>query len=293
MLSLSLMLPLMQQASGINTVIYYSSMVRGGRASAPQGGEARMQRSADHGGMQWAANPASALARPTPASPPHTLANTPRCQIHATSAQVFLKAGLKSPIVGSILVGAINLGFTAGAATLMDRWGRKPLLQASFAGMAASLAAVAAAIFLPSERPLAASRAALGGWRRGGRCGRALARRPDALRGCAVPLVQPQLPAHLAKTLPLTAVLAAASSAPARSRAARAGRADGSAHAALRRSVCSGWVAAFCHHAPPQGTEARRRPRSCSAVPRAPDTRVRAFFIAAPSQNTRAAARPS
>jgi hypothetical protein len=30
MLSLSLLLPLLQQASGINTVIYYSSLVRGG-----------------------------------------------------------------------------------------------------------------------------------------------------------------------------------------------------------------------------------------------------------------------
>ncbi|KIZ00413.1 sugar transporter, partial [Monoraphidium neglectum] len=89
MLALAVMLPLTQQASGINTVIYYSSMV-------------------------------------------------------------FLRAGLSSPILGSILVGAINLGFTAGAATLMDRWGRKPLLQASFGGMAASLALVGAAIFLPT-----------------------------------------------------------------------------------------------------------------------------------------------
>ncbi|KAI8471190.1 MAG: general substrate transporter [Monoraphidium minutum] len=90
MLSLSLMLPLLQQASGINTVIYYSSMV-------------------------------------------------------------FLRAGLKSPILGSIFVGAINLGFTAAAAALMDRWGRKPLLQASFGGMAAALAAVAAAVLIPSS----------------------------------------------------------------------------------------------------------------------------------------------
>jgi len=89
MLSLSLMLPLLQQASGINTVIYYSSMV-------------------------------------------------------------FLRAGLKSPILGSILVGAINLSFTAVAAALMDRRGRKPLLQASFGGMAAALAAVALAVAVPS-----------------------------------------------------------------------------------------------------------------------------------------------
>lgn len=90
MLTLSLMLPLLQQASGINTVIYYSSMV-------------------------------------------------------------FLRAGLKSPILGSILAGAINLGFTAVAATLMDRRGRKPLLQASFAGMAVSLVAVAVAILVPAR----------------------------------------------------------------------------------------------------------------------------------------------
>ncbi len=90
MLSLSLMLPLLQQASGINTVIYYSSMV-------------------------------------------------------------FLRAGLKSPILGSIFVGVINLGFTAVAAALMDRRGRLPLLQLSFGGMAASLGAVALAVAVPSE----------------------------------------------------------------------------------------------------------------------------------------------
>ncbi|GBF90824.1 plastidic glucose transporter [Raphidocelis subcapitata] len=94
MLSLSLLLPLLQQASGINTVIYYSSLV-------------------------------------------------------------FLRAGLKSPILGSILVGAINLAFTGVASALMDRRGRKPLLQVSFAGMAVSLAAVAAAGALPVP-PIAA-----------------------------------------------------------------------------------------------------------------------------------------
>jgi hypothetical protein len=80
--------------------------------------------------------------------------------------QVFLRAGLKSPILGSILVGAINLGFTAAAATLMDRWGRKPLLQASFCGMAASLAAVAAATFVSGAGGLFGERGrrrALGG----------------------------------------------------------------------------------------------------------------------------------
>lgn len=66
--------------------------------------------------------------------------------------QVFLRAGLKSPIVGSILVGAINLGFTLLAASLMDARGRKPLLQISFGGMAAALAAVAVTGMLPCER---------------------------------------------------------------------------------------------------------------------------------------------
>lgn len=64
---------------------------------------------------------------------------------------MFLRAGLHSPIVGSILVGAINLGFTAAAAPLMDARGRKPLLLASFLGMAAALAAVAAVAAAPGE----------------------------------------------------------------------------------------------------------------------------------------------
>jgi MFS family permease len=82
MVTLSLALPLLQQASGVNTVIYYSSMV-------------------------------------------------------------FLRAGMRSPVAGSVLVGAVNLAFTVAAAPLLDRRGRRPLLRASFLGMAAALAAVA------------------------------------------------------------------------------------------------------------------------------------------------------
>eukprot|EP00877_Chromochloris_zofingiensis_P014348 jgi/Chrzof1/9167/Cz03g38140.t1 len=90
MMMLALGLPLLQQASGINTVIYYSS-------------------------------------------------------------SVFQDAGLQSPITGSIFMGLINVSFTLVAAAMMDKMGRKPLLQASFAGMAGCLAVVALIIYVPTS----------------------------------------------------------------------------------------------------------------------------------------------
>ncbi len=71
--------------------------------------------------------------------------------IWSCHAQVFTRAGLQSPVVGSILMALVNLAFTLLAASLMDRMGRKPLLIVSFAGMAACLAGVAIVIYVPSE----------------------------------------------------------------------------------------------------------------------------------------------
>lgn len=48
-------------------------------------------------------------------------------------------------------MGLINVSFTLVAAAMMDKMGRKPLLQASFAGMAGCLAVVALIIYVPSE----------------------------------------------------------------------------------------------------------------------------------------------
>ena len=63
--------------------------------------------------------------------------------------QVFAQAGLESPVLGSVLMGIVNL-FGSGLATLlMDRAGRRPLLLASHAGMGACLAALSAAFVLP------------------------------------------------------------------------------------------------------------------------------------------------
>lgn len=93
MLALGLGLPVLQQASGINTVIYYSS-------------------------------------------------------------EVFQRAGLQSPILGSILMGLVNVAFTLVAASLMDKMGRKPLLQLSFLGMALSLMGVAVTIYVPTGEAL-------------------------------------------------------------------------------------------------------------------------------------------
>ena len=94
MVALALALPLLQQASGINTVVY-------------------------------------------------------------DSTAVFLKAGARSPVLASVVVGAVNLGCTLAAAAWLDARGRRPLLLASFGGMAAALAGVAAAAWLLAASPAA------------------------------------------------------------------------------------------------------------------------------------------
>jgi MFS family permease len=62
-------------------------------------------------------------------------------------------AGLTSPILGSIVMGLLNVAFTLVAAQLMDRQGRKPLMRLSVAGMAACLFGVAAAVAVPGALP--------------------------------------------------------------------------------------------------------------------------------------------
>jgi MFS family permease len=138
------------------------------------------------------------------AAPRHT---SQQYDIIASRPQVFLRAGLSSPILGSILVGAINLGFTAGAATLMDRWGRKPLLQASFGGMAASLALVGAAIFLPSECAGQPARGGAGGEGRGlfrPRHGQSAAHRRPTRNAMAPPILDPAAAPAASVAVPLS-----------------------------------------------------------------------------------------
>ena len=60
--------------------------------------------------------------------------------------QVFEQAGLKSPILGSIVIGLVNVAGTVVAALVMDRCGRKPLLLISHFGMAVSLASISLAL---------------------------------------------------------------------------------------------------------------------------------------------------
>eukprot|EP00878_Enallax_costatus_P015475 GHUV01016210.1.p1 GENE.GHUV01016210.1~~GHUV01016210.1.p1 ORF type:complete len:748 (+),score=249.62 GHUV01016210.1:490-2733(+) len=94
MMALAVGLPLLQQASGINTVVYYSS-------------------------------------------------------------KVFAAAGLKSAITASIITGGVNLVFTVASASVLDRFGRKPLLLLSYLGMAFALGAVSGVSVMPL--PLATS----------------------------------------------------------------------------------------------------------------------------------------
>lgn len=80
--------------------------------------------------------------------------------------QVFQDAGLEWPILGSVLMGALNLGVTLLAASLADTAGRRRLLLISFGGMAAALAAVAALGAVPGL---------VAGWRGGLQAGALLA----------------------------------------------------------------------------------------------------------------------
>jgi sugar porter (SP) family MFS transporter len=71
------------------------------------------------------------------------------------SSAVFRQAGIASDTLASAAVGAINVAGTAAAARALDRAGRRPMLLFSFAGMAASMALLSAALSLPSLAPLA------------------------------------------------------------------------------------------------------------------------------------------
>lgn len=73
----------------------------------------------------------------------HSLA---RCGLHVV--QVFSQAGLKSPVIGSIIVGVVNLVGTGIAVTLMDKLGRRPLLIFSHAGMAVCLVSMSVTKYL-------------------------------------------------------------------------------------------------------------------------------------------------
>ena len=64
---------------------------------------------------------------------------------------MFARAGLGSPIIGSIIVGCVNVAGTTVAAFFMDRTGRRVLLILSHAGMAVSLISISLAKFLPGK----------------------------------------------------------------------------------------------------------------------------------------------
>lgn len=69
------------------------------------------------------------------------------------SPQVFKEAGLNSPVLGSIIMGCVNLAGTLAAVALMDRAGRRLLILLSHAGMAACLILIAIVAFIPGQLP--------------------------------------------------------------------------------------------------------------------------------------------
>lgn len=72
------------------------------------------------------------------------------------SSEVFKKAGLKSPVLGSIIMGCINLGGTLTAVFLMDRAGRRRLILVSHGGMAFCLLLISVVAFIPGAENLQA-----------------------------------------------------------------------------------------------------------------------------------------
>lgn len=65
------------------------------------------------------------------------------------TVQVFKEAGLNSPVLGSIIMGCVNLAGTLAAVALMDRAGRRLLILLSHAGMACCLVLIALVTFIP------------------------------------------------------------------------------------------------------------------------------------------------
>ena len=78
------------------------------------------------------------------------------------SNAVFREAGLSNDTLASALVGAVNVAGTAFAARALDRAGRRPLLVASFGGMGAAMALLAAALSVPALAPVAGTLALAG-----------------------------------------------------------------------------------------------------------------------------------
>ena len=60
---------------------------------------------------------------------------------------------MRQPVLGSIVMGVINLGGTLLAASLMDRAGRRLLMLLSHTGMGCCLLVIAVVSFVPGEAP--------------------------------------------------------------------------------------------------------------------------------------------
>jgi MFS family permease len=78
------------------------------------------------------------------------------------SSSVFRSAGLSSDTLASAAVGLVNLVGTAVAARALDGTGRRPLLLASFCGMAGSMALLALALTAPALAPYSGPLSLLG-----------------------------------------------------------------------------------------------------------------------------------
>lgn len=143
-------LPIMQQLSGINTVVFYSSDVRHSacyslsRSSSIAPSFVALKGS-NHLRSQGKAQGAAGLCLRV------INACCRWCESNLGLMQVFAKAGLDSPVLGSIIVGAVNVVGTTVAVFLMDHAGRRQLLLVSHAIMATCLAALSISSWLPCK----------------------------------------------------------------------------------------------------------------------------------------------
>lgn len=73
------------------------------------------------------------------------------------STDIFARAGLSSPAVGTLVCGVVNVLSTAAGVVLVERTGRRPLLLTAIAGMCACALALTALLGAGAATPAAAS----------------------------------------------------------------------------------------------------------------------------------------
>ena len=152
-------LPILQQLSGINTVVFYSSDVS--LLARPSHAAMHLRTVIMVLSLQCV-SPSPGPVWLVPGTLRYMsifvwllrawLLTSAAGQVRSClDVQVFAKAGLESPVLGSIIVGAVNVVGTLVAAFLMDQAGRRQLLLVSHVIMTVCLAGLAISTWLPCK----------------------------------------------------------------------------------------------------------------------------------------------